>query len=257
MERVVYAVLLLLHVPTRECRALQGTAATVRRTLSLPLSPPSATAITTISADTMTLRRAMSSSADVDSDEDGEQHMMVQHNVVEGKIKAAGGSVGNSTTAATRTKTEGGKGGGSRFDSLLASVGLEGKLKHATDLPAKRQVSLYGIFCNRELKLSNIKAIGFDMDYTLAQYQQPAFDRLAFDGAKEKLVTKLGYPPEVLDFEYDHERWTRGLIIDTERGNFLKIDRHKYVRVAYHGLTKISSGTRKLLVCGLVVVVVF
>lgn len=37
------------------------------------------------------------------------------------------------------------------------------------------------------------------------------------------------------------------MIIDTERGNFLKIDRHKYVRVAYHGLEEISSLTRKLL----------
>jgi HAD superfamily 5'-nucleotidase-like hydrolase len=39
--------------------------------------------------------------------------------------------------------------------------------------------------------------------------------------------------------------WVRGLIIDTQRGNFLKIDRHKYVRVAYHGFTRISSRTRK------------
>ena len=52
--------------------------------------------------------------------------------------------------------------------------------------------------------MGGIQAIGFDMDYTLAQYQQPAFDKLAFDGAKEKLVSKLGYPKEVLDFEYDH-----------------------------------------------------
>lgn len=43
------------------------------------------------------------------------------------------------------------------------------------------------------------------------------------------------------------KRWTRGLIIDIERGNFLKIDRHKYVRVAYHGMEKISSTTRKVL----------
>lgn len=61
------------------------------------------------------------------------------------------------------------------------------------------------------------------MDYTLAQYQQPAFDKLAFDGAKEKLVHSLGYPEEVLDFEYDHTYWVRGLIIDTIRGNFLKV----------------------------------
>jgi 5'-nucleotidase len=37
------------------------------------------------------------------------------------------------------------------------------------------------------------------------------------------------------------------LIIDTERGNFLKIDRHKYVRLAYHGIEKIDSTTRKVL----------
>jgi 5'-nucleotidase len=37
------------------------------------------------------------------------------------------------------------------------------------------------------------------------------------------------------------------LIIDTQRGNFLKIDRHKYVRVAYHGFGEISSTTRKIL----------
>jgi HAD superfamily 5'-nucleotidase-like hydrolase len=70
---------------------------------------------------------------------------------------------------------------------------------------------------------------------------------LAFDGAKDKLVKDFGYPEEVLDFEYDHTRWTRGLIIDTLRGNFLKIDRHKYVRVAYHGLDRMSSSTRKIL----------
>ena len=78
-----------------------------------------------------------------------------------------------------------------------------------------------------------------------AQYEQPAFDKLAFDGAKEKLVKALGYPEDVLDFEYDHKFWVRGLIIDTLRGNFLKIDRHKYVRLAYHGFTPISSELRK------------
>jgi len=40
------------------------------------------------------------------------------------------------------------------------------------------------------------------------------------------------------------------LIIDTQRGNFLKIDRHKYVRVAYHGFDEISSTTRKHLYSG-------
>lgn len=133
-----------------------------------------------------------------------------------------------------------------RYDALLDSVGLS-DLKYASRLPAKRSVSPNDIFCNRELKLANVRAIGFDMDYTLAQYQQPAFDQLAFDGAKKKLVHNLGYPEAVLDFEYDHTLWTRGLIVDTQRGNFLKIDRHKYVRVAYHGFDRVSSPTRKYL----------
>ena len=92
----------------------------------------------------------------------------------------------------------------SRFDSLLSDVGLTDQIETLSSLPAKRPLSSDDVFCNRELKLGGISAIGYDMDYTLAQYQQPAFDQLAFDGAKEKLVKSLGYPEEVLDFEYDH-----------------------------------------------------
>lgn len=37
--------------------------------------------------------------------------------------------------------------------------------------------------------------------------------------------------------------WVRHLIIDTQRGKFLKVDRHKYIRVAYHGFNPIFSTT--------------
>ena len=145
----------------------------------------------------------------------------------------------SSTTTSTST---------SRYNELLDDLGLH-DLTHVRNNVGQtpRTISPYDIFCNRELKLKGIRAVGFDMDYTLAQYQQPAFDQLAFDGAKRKLVENLGYPEAVLDFQYDHTLWTRGLIIDTQRGNFLKIDRHKYVRVAYHGFDRMSSPTRKFL----------
>jgi len=184
----------------------------------------------------------ITSSADVDSDEDAEQRLGDEidddADIITTNVKGLNDDDDDGEEFSIPVD---------RFQGLLACVGLEGKLTHVTDLPAERKVSTYDIFCNRELKLGACKAIGFDMDYTLAQYQQPTFDKLGFDGAKEKLVIQLGYPKEVLDFEYDHERWARGLIIDIERGNFLKIDRHKYVRVAYHGLEKISSTTRKVL----------
>jgi 5' nucleotidase family len=141
------------------------------------------------------------SSVEVDSDEDSEQRL--------------GDESPMSTTTAIRNgvivNSHRATAGTSRFDDLLESVGLDGKLQSLGELPPERKVSVRDIFCNRELKMSNIKAIGFDMDYTLAQYQQPAFDQLAFDGAKEKLVHKLGYPEQVLEFEYDHEVSSRTL----------------------------------------------
>eukprot|EP00559_Dactyliosolen_fragilissimus_P000702 CAMPEP_0184866656 /NCGR_PEP_ID=MMETSP0580-20130426/23149_1 /TAXON_ID=1118495 /ORGANISM="Dactyliosolen fragilissimus" /LENGTH=592 /DNA_ID=CAMNT_0027366451 /DNA_START=122 /DNA_END=1900 /DNA_ORIENTATION=+ len=178
------------------------------------------------------------SSYDVDSDEEAEQ-LLAEH-VINGSnpsTSTLGGDYSGESTMSTS----------SRFGPLLSDLGLEGQISTLDKLPPKRPLSSDDVFCNRELKLDGVRAIGFDMDYTLAQYQQPAFDQLAFDGAKEKLVKALGYPEEVLDFEYDHNFWVRGLIIDTQRGNFLKIDRHKYVRIAYHGFNPITSKTRKAL----------
>lgn len=37
------------------------------------------------------------------------------------------------------------------------------------------------LFCNREVTMGQIEAVGFDMDWTLAQYNE-AFDLLAFNG---------------------------------------------------------------------------
>lgn len=56
------------------------------------------------------------------------------------------------------------------------------------------------IFCNRSLNMKNIVAVGFDMDYTLAQYMPQTFESLAYDGTVRKLVYDLGYPPEVCCF---------------------------------------------------------
>mmetsp|Transcript_7910 Transcript_7910/g.23547 ORF Transcript_7910/g.23547 Transcript_7910/m.23547 type:complete len:516 (+) Transcript_7910:354-1901(+) len=99
------------------------------------------------------------------------------------------------------------------------------------------------VFCSRELNMENIEAVGFDMDYTLAQYNQ-AFDLLAFEGAKAKLVD-MGYPAEAIDgFTFDPDQHLRGLVIDKRRGNILKMDRHKYVRQAFHGTRELKRSER-------------
>lgn len=53
------------------------------------------------------------------------------------------------------------------------------------------------IFCNRPLNMKNIVAVGFDMDYTLAQYMPETFESLAYQRTIEKLVYDLKYPSEV------------------------------------------------------------
>ncbi|XP_035846655.1 5'-nucleotidase domain-containing protein 4 isoform X4 [Helianthus annuus] len=97
------------------------------------------------------------------------------------------------------------------------------------------------IFCNRAVNMKNIVAVGFDMDYTLAQYKPETFESLAYNGTVKKLVANLGYPNELLDWSFDWTYMVRGLVLDKKRGNILKMDRHKYVKVAYHGFRLLSK----------------
>ena len=94
-----------------------------------------------------------------------------------------------------------------------------------------------GIFCNRTLNLRSIKAIGYDMDYTLIHYHPDAWEEQAYHFMKEKLGA-LGWPVE--DLEYDHELIVRGLIVDIELGNLIKTNRFGYVKRAFHGTTPLS-----------------
>ncbi|MFQ6047106.1 MAG: HAD-IG family 5'-nucleotidase, partial [Gemmatimonadales bacterium] len=89
-----------------------------------------------------------------------------------------------------------------------------------------------GIFCNRTLNLRAIKAIGYDMDYTLVHYRIEEWERRAYEYVKEKLAPR-GWPLDELQF--DPEMVTRGLIIDVELGNLVKANRFGYVIRATHG----------------------
>eukprot|EP00850_Spirogloea_muscicola_P010367 SM000060S19699 [mRNA] locus=s60:664713:669200:- [translate_table: standard] len=144
------------------------------------------------------------------------------------------------------------------------------------------------IFCNRALNMKSIVAVGFDMDYTLAQYRPETFETLAYSETVKKLVHKLGYPEELLRWEFDWRYMVRGLVLDKRRGNILKasqtsplpasaavsghspvvvsakalhklphlaretgevdgpsrMDRHKYVKVAYHGFRELLREER-------------
>ncbi len=91
------------------------------------------------------------------------------------------------------------------------------------------------VYVNRVLNLKKIKAIGFDMDYTLVRYQTEAFERLAHEKSLEKLVTFKNYPPEILELPFDYNRVIQGLVIDKKMGFLLKVSRFGKVKHAFFG----------------------
>ena len=88
------------------------------------------------------------------------------------------------------------------------------------------------IFCNRTLNLRSIRAIGYDMDYTLVHYRTEEWERRAYEYMQAKLADQ-DWP--VGDLRFDPELMIRGLILDLELGNVLKANRFGYVKRVYHG----------------------
>ncbi|KAJ1484113.1 5' nucleotidase family-domain-containing protein, partial [Baffinella frigidus] len=68
----------------------------------------------------------------------------------------------------------------------------------------------------------------------------------------EKLVKHMGYPKEILNLpDYNPTSYQRGLIIDKARGNIIKMDRHMYCKIAFHGTTPLAKGERSNLYASL------
>jgi HAD superfamily 5'-nucleotidase-like hydrolase len=105
------------------------------------------------------------------------------------------------------------------------------------------------IFVNRNLRMARVEAIGFDMDHTLARYAPEPFEALAFEATKEKLLTRR-YPSWIASIPYEEGAVIRGLVVDRKLGNVLKLDAHKYVSTARHGLSELPAPERKRLYRG-------
>ncbi|MEW5300941.1 MAG: hypothetical protein WDW36_003832 [Sanguina aurantia] len=93
------------------------------------------------------------------------------------------------------------------------------------------------IYCSRTLNLRSIKAIGYDMDYTLIHYSVEAWEGRAYEYGLDSL-REQGLPVEGLKFDADLV--IRGLIMDKELGNLIKVDRFGLVKRAMHGTRMLS-----------------
>jgi HAD superfamily 5'-nucleotidase-like hydrolase len=88
------------------------------------------------------------------------------------------------------------------------------------------------IYGNRTLNMRSIRAIGYDMDYTLIHYRVDEWERRAFEHTRARL-SDAGWPVD--DLVFDPESVIRGLTIDLELGNLVKPTRFGYVIKAAHG----------------------
>ncbi len=99
------------------------------------------------------------------------------------------------------------------------------------------------MYVNRSLNMERIKAIGFDMDHTLVMYNREEFESLAFRETLKKFI-EAGYPEELAGLTFKPNFLIRGLLVDMDRGNLLKVDGHKYVKTAFHGTKPLDKETR-------------
>lgn len=103
------------------------------------------------------------------------------------------------------------------------------------------------VYVNRTLNLKKINYIGFDMDHTLVRYHSANFEALVHSTLLKKLVAEKDYPESILSLQFDFDRAIRGLVIDRNLGNVIKLSRHSAIRTSYHGLKALDYKTQRRL----------
>lgn len=88
--------------------------------------------------------------------------------------------------------------------------------------------------------LSDYDCIGFDLDNTLCTYNITNMVKLEYDLLAKYLIEKKGYDQAYLNFEKNADLFQRGLIMDFEKGNLLRVDSEGCIKRSTHG-TKLLS----------------
>lgn len=91
-------------------------------------------------------------------------------------------------------------------------------------------------------KLSDYDCVGFDLDNTLCEYRIGPMCTMIYEVLSEYLIESHGYSAERLRQPVDFDFFQRGLVLDADRGNVLKIDGDggRILR-ASHGTTFMSD----------------
>lgn len=85
----------------------------------------------------------------------------------------------------------------------------------------------------KSICFADYDVIGFDCDHTLAQYNLYNLFKDTYETMAEYLVTKKGYNKEM--FKFDPSFCSRGIVLDLETGNFMKLGHDGRILRAFHG----------------------
>jgi hypothetical protein len=87
-----------------------------------------------------------------------------------------------------------------------------------------------------------VKAIGFDLDYTLVSYSTD-LQSFLYDQAKQRLLSMHAFPESLKSCSFDENFAIRGLSVDPEHGLLIKLSNSQRVgsSSAYRGKRPVSS----------------
>jgi hypothetical protein len=93
-----------------------------------------------------------------------------------------------------------------------------------------------------------VKAIGFDLDYTLVDYT-PQLQSFLYEEAKERLLRDHHFPASLQFCSFDEDFAIRGLSVDPSRGLLVKLSTSQRVGAtsAFRGKQRVSSRELKQL----------
>jgi 5'-nucleotidase len=120
--------------------------------------------------------------------------------------------------------------------SGVKGLALIEALKRPGEIPRNQR-----IYVNRNLRLAQIQMVGFDMDYTLALYNQARIEELSVAATVQKLIANKGYPAPIQSLKYDPNLGIRGLVVDQKMGNVFKPDRYGSPGRVLHGSQTLAS----------------
>ncbi len=101
------------------------------------------------------------------------------------------------------------------------------------------------VFVNRTLNMKHIKYLGLDMDHTLIRYHSKNFESLVYTLVLNALVHDQKYPAVIKKFHFDYTKAIRGLVVDSQYGNILKLSEYGAIRHSYHGTQALDYQEQK------------